>query len=209
MVSLQWQRSRARKRLVLQRKHPQPHLGQGYLLVGRRNGGIRRAFRCTEPMVSDNQAFRSAVGATSCETARLFDRAVFRNILDGVDLVRAVANTDGDSDFFEQSKLKVVNGVCLCGFILSMHMSPSDSGARRHRASHFALLRRLRPHLAFTTRFYLKRRVRADEYELTQAPRAYRRVAWPTLGSSVPPACRGCKSAEAVFSKVRWSGNTS
>ena len=113
-------------------------------LSGRRNRCIRRAFRCTEPMVSDNQAFSSAVGATSCKTARLFDHAVFRNILDGVDLVRAVANTDGDSDFFEQSKLKVVNGVCLCGFILSMHRSPSDSGARRHRPSRFALLRRRR-----------------------------------------------------------------
>ena len=51
-----------------------------------------------------------------CKTARLFDHAVFRNTLDGVDLVRAVANTVGDSGFFEQSKLKVVNGFCLCGF---------------------------------------------------------------------------------------------
>ena len=66
------------------------------------------------------------MGATSC------------NILDDVDLVRAVANTDGDSDYFEQSKLKVVNGVCLGGFILSMHMSPSDSD--HVDIDHFTLL---------------------------------------------------------------------
>ena len=61
---------------------------------------IWRVFRCTEPMVSDNQASSSAVGATSCKTVRCFDRVVFRKLLDGVDLVRAVANIDEDTDFF-------------------------------------------------------------------------------------------------------------
>ena len=41
---------------------------------------IWRAFRCTEPMVSDNQAPSSAVGATSCKTVRLFDHVVFRKL---------------------------------------------------------------------------------------------------------------------------------
>ena len=56
-------------------------------------------------MINDH-FLQQLVRACSC-----LEMTMFANITIAVHLVRAVANLDGDTDFFEQSELRVVNCV--------------------------------------------------------------------------------------------------